>query len=67
MSPEFPSAVPEVPVDDVDRAVAYYVKHFGFKLDWRAQTVTSQGFPRATAGSSSPVPAFARDTGMRRR
>jgi catechol 2,3-dioxygenase-like lactoylglutathione lyase family enzyme len=36
MSPEFPSAVPEVPVDDVVQAVAYYVKHLGFKLDWRS-------------------------------
>jgi len=30
----FPAAVPEIPVDDVDKAVAYYVDALGFALDW---------------------------------
>ena len=34
MKDEFPRAVPELPVDNVDQAAAYYVKHLGFNLDW---------------------------------
>jgi catechol 2,3-dioxygenase-like lactoylglutathione lyase family enzyme len=30
----FPAPVPEIPVSDVDRAVAYYVGTLGFTLDW---------------------------------
>jgi uncharacterized glyoxalase superfamily protein PhnB len=30
----FPAAVPEVPVADVDKAVAYYRDALGFTLDW---------------------------------
>ena len=36
MHHEFPSAVPEIPVESVERAVAYYIKHLGFNLDWRS-------------------------------
>jgi len=34
MNSEFPPAVPEIPVADVDMAVAYYEKCLGFTLDW---------------------------------
>lgn len=37
MKIEFPSAVPELPVEDVDKAAAYYITRFGFKLDWGAE------------------------------
>ena len=30
----FPAPVPEIPADNVDRAVAYYVNTLGFSLDW---------------------------------
>src|SRR5918993_4437889 len=30
----FPQAVPEIPVSNVDAAVAYYVRVLGFSLDW---------------------------------
>jgi catechol 2,3-dioxygenase-like lactoylglutathione lyase family enzyme len=30
----FPSAVPEIPATDVDKAIAYYVDRLGFTLDW---------------------------------
>jgi predicted lactoylglutathione lyase len=30
----FPAAVPEIPVRDVDLAAAYYRDHLGFTLDW---------------------------------
>ena len=34
MNPEFPAAVPEVPVRDISRAAEYYEKNLGFKIDW---------------------------------
>ena len=34
MKSEFPCAVPEIPVKDVDKAAAYYEKQLGFNVDW---------------------------------
>lgn len=34
MKSEFPGAVPEIPVKDVDKAAAYYENKLGFTLDW---------------------------------
>ncbi len=34
MKHEFPGAVPEIPVDDVDLAIPYYVDRLGFDHDW---------------------------------
>src|SRR5579859_5178895 len=34
MHSDFPPAVPEIPVSDVDKAAAYYVNNLGFTLDW---------------------------------
>ena len=34
MHSDFPAAVPEIPVSDIDRAVDYYQNHLGFKKDW---------------------------------
>ena len=34
MNSDFPGAVPEIPVSDVDKAAAYYQDHLGFSLDW---------------------------------
>jgi len=31
---DFPKAVPEIPVTDVDKAAAYYVNVLGFTFDW---------------------------------
>ena len=31
---EFPPAVPEIPVSNIDQAAEYYVKNLGFTLDW---------------------------------
>ena len=31
---EFPGAVPEIPVSDVDTAAAYYQNQLGFTIDW---------------------------------
>ena len=34
MKGEFPGAVPEMPVSNIDNAAAYYVGNLGFNLDW---------------------------------
>src|SRR5436853_7247252 len=34
MKAEFPGAVPEIPVSNVDRAADYYRNNLGFNLDW---------------------------------
>ena len=34
MRDEFTKAVPEIPVRDIDVAVAYYTSAFGFNFDW---------------------------------
>jgi hypothetical protein len=34
MKSEFPSAVPEIPVRDINKAAAYYQRNLGFTLDW---------------------------------
>ena len=34
MKDEFPGAVPEIPVSDIDAAAAYYRDQLGFTVDW---------------------------------
>lgn len=34
MNLDFPGAVPEIPVGDIDKAVAYYQSVLGFSIDW---------------------------------
>ena len=34
MKNEFPAAVPEIPVTDMDQALDYYVSKLGFNIDW---------------------------------
>ena len=34
MQSDFPPAVPEIPVSNIDRAADYYVNNLGFCLDW---------------------------------
>jgi predicted lactoylglutathione lyase len=34
MNDEFPQAVPEIPVTDINTAAAYYRDHLGFSVDW---------------------------------
>ena len=37
MEHELPGAVPEIPVSDIDTAVAYYQHQLGFTLDWGSE------------------------------
>ena len=34
MNLEFPDAVPEIPVSDLKKAIAYYKSNLGFSIDW---------------------------------
>lgn len=34
MNAEFPGAVPEIPVSDIDAALQYYESRLGFDVDW---------------------------------
>ena len=34
MRTDFPKAVPEIPVENVEKAAAYYVNVLGFRFDW---------------------------------
>ena len=34
MNNEFPAAVPEIPVTDMDQALDYYQRKLGFDIDW---------------------------------
>lgn len=34
MNHEFPAAVPEIPVSDMDQALDYYQQKLGFNVDW---------------------------------
>src|SRR5262245_64969657 len=34
MKSEFPPAVPEIPVSDINKAAAYYKANLGFSIDW---------------------------------
>ena len=34
MNYEFPAAVPEIPVSNIDRAATYYKDKLGLRIDW---------------------------------
>jgi len=34
MNAAFPGAVPEIPVSDLKKAIAYYERNLGFSIDW---------------------------------
>ena len=46
MKLEFPTPVPEIPVKDMAKAVAYYRKNFGFRLDWGGAEIGLAGISR---------------------
>jgi predicted lactoylglutathione lyase len=50
MRSDFPAAVPEIPVSDINKAAEYYVNNLGFKIDWGGEdggiAGVSKGFCR---------------------
>ena len=46
MKSEFPGAVPEIPVSDINKAMAYYDTNLGFRLDWVGEEIGLAGVSR---------------------
>ena len=42
----FPAAIPEIPVSDIDTAVAYYERNLGFTRDWVEEDIGLAGVSR---------------------
>jgi uncharacterized glyoxalase superfamily protein PhnB len=46
MNSKFPGAIPEIPVTNIDDALAYYQHCLGFDLDWGGQKLGLAGISR---------------------
>src|SRR5262245_923594 len=46
MKSEFPGAVPEIPVRDINTAAAYYQRNLGFTVDWGDQELGLAGISK---------------------
>jgi predicted lactoylglutathione lyase len=46
MNDEFPAAVPEIPVSNIDRAATYYKDNLGFSIDWVGEDGSIAGISR---------------------
>jgi len=58
MRPEFPPAVPEIPVSDIDRAAVYYKNNLGFTLDWGGEDGGIAGISKGHCRMFLTNPAF---------
>lgn len=43
MNAKLPGAIPEIPVADLEAALAYYQKNLGFTLDWKMEEIGLAG------------------------
>ena len=48
MKSEFPSPVPEIPVTDIESALAYYQRSLGFALDWNGEELGLAGISKGS-------------------
>ena len=46
MKSDFPAAVPEIPVSDINKAAAYYSSNLGFSIDWGGEDGGIAGISR---------------------
>lgn len=46
MKSNFPGAVPEIPVTDINQATAYYQSNLGFTLDWGGEELGLAGISK---------------------
>jgi uncharacterized glyoxalase superfamily protein PhnB len=46
MKSEFPGAVPEIPVRDINEAAAYYENNLGFTVDWGGEELGLAGISK---------------------
>jgi predicted lactoylglutathione lyase len=50
MKSDFPAAVPEIPVADINMAMAYYKNNLGFSIDWGGEDGGIAGISRGHCG-----------------
>jgi predicted lactoylglutathione lyase len=58
MKSEFPAAVPEIPVGDRRKAIAYYVNNLGFNLNWDGEDGGIAGISRGQCRLFLTDPGF---------
>lgn len=58
MNPDFPAAVPEIPVANIGQAVAYYQNHLGFHLDWGGEEGGIAGISQGNCRMFLTNPSF---------
>ena len=58
MKSEFPSPVPEIPVTDINKALAYYENHLGFTIDWGAGELGLAGISKGKCRMFLANPEF---------
>lgn len=59
--PEFPGAVPQIPVSDIDAATRYYRDCLMFDVDWIADDISMAGISRDNCRIFLAGPAFRGD------
>jgi uncharacterized glyoxalase superfamily protein PhnB len=63
MKTEFPGAVPEIPVDNIDEALAYYQTKLGFNVDFGAGELGLAGISRGDCRMFLASPNFRKGYG----
>jgi len=63
MKLEFPGAVPEIPVSDINAAADYYVNNLGFALDWGGGELGLAGISRGDCRMFLANPDFRKHYG----
>jgi predicted lactoylglutathione lyase len=63
LEPNFPAAVPEIPVKDVDKASEYYENHLGFQKDWGGEDGGIAGISKGNCRLFLTSPSFRETNG----
>src|SRR5215208_474181 len=63
MNLELPTAVPEIPVRDINEAAAYYEKHLGFTVDWGGEELGLAGISKGNCRMFLADPAYRKQRG----
>lgn len=63
MKSEFPGAVPEIPVSDIDSAAGYYEKKLGFTVDWGGGELGLAGISKGNCRIFLATPDFRKEYG----
>jgi predicted lactoylglutathione lyase len=63
MNPQFPAAVPEIPVTDINKAADYYENNLGFQIDWGGEGGGIAGISKGHCRMFLTNPAFRKPHG----